>query len=167
MLIRPRTTVIAGLVLIFGIIAADRVWNVSGTFAQSVAAPVQSLPHRPMHEIDIQGHQPTALPEMGHCPGQYTYGAYGLTLLCWGDTEAQPEPTALNDSGPELDPAVVIWPAPVPTRPECLRDCRTAHEARHGPVMRLRPVSVPEPPPLALALLAGVVLLLFTGDRRA
>jgi hypothetical protein len=43
------------------------------------------LPHRPLHEIDIQGHQPD--PAQGdYCPGQVSYFEpnSGLFLTCMG-----------------------------------------------------------------------------------
>jgi hypothetical protein len=43
------------------------------------------LPHRPLHEIDIQGHQPG--PASGdYCPGQISYFEpdSGLFLTCMG-----------------------------------------------------------------------------------
>jgi hypothetical protein len=74
MLIRPRAVVAVGLLVIAGIFAAYY-WP----------QPVTSLPHRPLHEIDIQGHQPIVAPGDDQCPGRYTYGAYGTTILtCWG-----------------------------------------------------------------------------------
>jgi hypothetical protein len=74
MLLRPRTFVITGLLVIASILTAYY-WP----------QPVTSLPHRPLHEIDIQGHQPYVVLGGDQCPGRYTYGAYGTTTLtCWG-----------------------------------------------------------------------------------
>jgi hypothetical protein len=58
-----------------------------GACVYSCSRPVVydwTLPHRPMAEIDIQGHQPYVVPNGDQCPGQYTYGAYGVTITCWG-----------------------------------------------------------------------------------
>lgn len=49
-----------------------------------------NLPHRPLHEIDIQGHQSAGLvPYTELCPGQYGYylpsdTANEVFLFCWG-----------------------------------------------------------------------------------
>jgi hypothetical protein len=45
-----------------------------------------SLPHRPLHEIDIQGHQDTGT-AAEPCPGRYTYRVpeTGEFLYCWGE----------------------------------------------------------------------------------
>jgi hypothetical protein len=40
----------------------------------------------PLKEYDIQGHQPVG-PEWSMCPGQYTYGVYGVTITCWGNAK--------------------------------------------------------------------------------
>lgn len=55
----------------------------------------QSLPHRPLSEIDIQGHQPEVThPNTDPCPGQYGYYLYRqeqgwlspeeVIVYCWG-----------------------------------------------------------------------------------
>ncbi len=38
----------------------------------------------PLKEYDVQGHQLVG-PEWSMCPGQYTYGLYGVTITCWGN----------------------------------------------------------------------------------
>ena len=46
--------------------------------------PAHDLPHRALHEIDIQGHQAGTLENP--CPGQHTMYVYpsGEFLTCWG-----------------------------------------------------------------------------------
>lgn len=53
----------------------------------------RSLPHRPLSEIDIQGHQPAVAPGGDPCPGQYGYwlangrvevGPNEIIVYCWG-----------------------------------------------------------------------------------
>ena len=49
-----------------------------------VSTQAASLPHRSLHEIDIQGHQAGTSTDM--CPGQYRENVpeSGLLLYCWG-----------------------------------------------------------------------------------
>lgn len=49
------------------------------------SAHSNSLPHRPLSEIDIQGHQDTGT-AADPCPGRYTYRLpeRGEFLYCWG-----------------------------------------------------------------------------------
>jgi hypothetical protein len=49
-----------------------------------VLAAASSMPHRPLHEIDIQGHQAGTAEDM--CPGQIRENVpeRGLFLYCWG-----------------------------------------------------------------------------------
>src|SRR6266853_3187357 len=121
MLIRPRTTVIAGLLIIAGLLGVGYWWSVNdGAFAPR--------PEQSWDQENLKRHD-------SGCPTAIYDAPGGNLRLCGADTP----PAALNDNGPELDPAVVIWHAPTPTRPDCMHDCRQAREARHGPIMRLRP----------------------------
>lgn len=46
-----------------------------------------NLPHRPLSEIDIQGHQPVWTVPNTACPAQYPYaieGPHPHILYCWG-----------------------------------------------------------------------------------
>lgn len=53
-------------------------------------ADPNNLPHRPLSQIDIQGHQPAGrAPDGDYCPGQYGYylpsdRADEIFLFCWG-----------------------------------------------------------------------------------
>lgn len=55
--------------------------------AAAVKPRPAALPHRPMHEVDIQGHQ-AGTPD-NRCPGAYEYLLDDGTFLeCWGNTNA-------------------------------------------------------------------------------
>jgi hypothetical protein len=47
-------------------------------------APPSRCNRNPLKEYDVQGHQLVG-PEWSMCPGQYTLGAYGVTITCWGE----------------------------------------------------------------------------------
>lgn len=62
----------------------------SVTLKQIPGLDPNNLPHRPLSQIDIQGHQPAGRAPAGdYCPGQYGYylpsdNPNEIFLFCWG-----------------------------------------------------------------------------------
>lgn len=76
---------IAALIMLLGGCASSGLYTMSDSWcATHPSASPARCDRNPGKNYDPQGHMP-GIVYGDSCPGRYTYGAYGVTITCWGN----------------------------------------------------------------------------------